>query len=137
MNERQLQAVYLDNIRTMQIGGETDGITQEVAEDIGYMPYDKLPIHIDESVKFEEASEAMPDVELSPKASSSIHSGRLFELPSRSRPNPADAIPVSVTKGKTPEEIEQQRLINQAGILMARRALYGIQDDDIDSEDDA
>jgi hypothetical protein len=34
--ESDLVKAYFDNIRDNQIGGETDGITKDVAEDIGY-----------------------------------------------------------------------------------------------------
>ncbi len=33
-----LTEVYYDNIRDNQIGGQTDGISEEVARDIGYLP---------------------------------------------------------------------------------------------------
>ncbi len=34
--EKDIISVFLDNIRTNQIGGEYDGISAEVAEDIGF-----------------------------------------------------------------------------------------------------
>lgn len=37
INQYMLQRVHLDNIRDHQIGGETDGITPEVAADLGFM----------------------------------------------------------------------------------------------------
>ncbi len=33
--------IYLDNVRTNQIGGETDGIPEEVAADLGYSTWEK------------------------------------------------------------------------------------------------
>lgn len=37
MDTQQLvQAAYLDNLRSHQIGGETDGITEDVAQDLGF-----------------------------------------------------------------------------------------------------
>lgn len=38
MSDAELARVHLDNVRTNQIGGQTDGITEEVAEDIGFKP---------------------------------------------------------------------------------------------------
>ncbi|MGI8634744.1 MAG: hypothetical protein ACR2KZ_05010, partial [Segetibacter sp.] len=34
--------VWLDNVRTHQIGGETDGISAEVAEDLGFRPPEQI-----------------------------------------------------------------------------------------------
>ena len=36
LSEGQLRRIALGNIRDNQIGGETDGISPEVAEDLGY-----------------------------------------------------------------------------------------------------
>lgn len=38
ISESLAQRVYLENVRDNQIGGLTDGISPEVAEDIGYFP---------------------------------------------------------------------------------------------------
>lgn len=38
MSDEQQAQVWHDNQRDVQIGGQSDGITPEVAEDIGYKP---------------------------------------------------------------------------------------------------
>lgn len=40
----ELTRVHFDNVRDHQIGGETDGITPNVAADIGFVPLSELVI---------------------------------------------------------------------------------------------
>jgi hypothetical protein len=37
-----LRQVQMDNVRANQIGGETDGISKEVAQDLGFMASDQV-----------------------------------------------------------------------------------------------
>ena len=41
VSRQLLTQVQMDNIRHNQIGGETDGITPEVAQDLGFMATDQ------------------------------------------------------------------------------------------------
>lgn len=45
-----LQQVYFDNIREHQIGGETDGISHEVAQDLGFTAAEQM-VELSEAIQ--------------------------------------------------------------------------------------
>ena len=49
VNPNTLQQVYYDNVRDNQIGGETDGISPEMAHDLGYTDPADAPRILDQA----------------------------------------------------------------------------------------
>ena len=141
-SDATLQRVWLDNVRANQIGGETDGISPEVAADMGFAPPEKNKIDAnandlrpsDESSEEPTALFGRNEAEIDAaqdrhpttygRSSSNSKKRRIFSGPVRGDSELDTNKPVYFEEfTMTPEEQAEQDEINKRGAQQAREAM--------------
>ncbi len=112
LDQYALKQVYLDNVRTHQIGGETDGMTVEEAEDLGFYSPERYDSPL---------SEATPTLPVA-----DVPTGRLEEKPTRTNSNtPGLASRLEAINGLSEAQIAETQATIHRNREIARTAVRG------------
>lgn len=130
-SDATLQRVWLDNVRANQIGGETDGITPDVAADMGYFPPETTKIDATEA-EIDAAQDRHPTTY--GRTSSGPKKRRIFRGIIRGDSELDTGRPAYYDEFKmTPEEQVKQDEINKRGAQQTREAMRNARRDEQDS----
>jgi len=141
ISDSDAQEVYWENVRVNQIGGETDGISPKVAEDLGYLPPksfegtavksdEEAPVQPDNVVGINDEPAATVKGRQAAQQSRRHPTGRqLREMPSPEHglnsggPQTLPQARAEAQRGLSSEQIANQQRINNYNAKIARIAL--------------